>query len=227
MRKPALALLLGISLLVTAAWAKIESVPLLALRMARQGFENTIWMEQRAKIGSDSVSGYIQGIGGADDALMGFELPEQWDVLEATIGFLATTPEGRSAEFAVEGGGVVLYQSGPIESKGPATKVRVPLRGHKRIMLRITSDRYNGTAGAAWGGPMLIRGLSAEEIESSWSLQMNGAKSPLSGVGVPKEVLVPLPVPSEGGGEKSYLYKVTRDPVTRTVIVERAEQGPE
>ncbi len=227
MRKPALALLLVVCLLVTAAWAKIESVPLLALRMARQGFENTIWMEQRAKIGSDSVSGYIQGTGGADDALMGFELADQWDVLDVTIGFLATTPEGRSAEFMVEAGGVVLYESGPIESKSPATKVRVPLKGQKRIMLRITSDRYNGTAGAAWGAPTLVRGLSPEQIEASWSLQLDGAKSPLNGVGAPREVLVPLPVPSEGAGQKTYFYKVQRDPATRTVIVERAEETSE
>ena len=225
MKKPLSALLLGLTFLVTAAWAAkgVERVPLLALRMARAGFENAIWMEQRAKIGTDSVSGYIQGTGGGDDALMGFELSDEWDVLDATIGFLSTTPEGRTAEFSVEASGVVLYESGPIESKSPAVKIRVPLRKNKRITLRITADRYNGTAGAAWGSPALLRNLPADEIEASWSLQCQGAKSPLSGSGVPREVLVPLPVPGEGTQEKVYQYKVRRDAATRTVIVERSE----
>ena len=225
MKKPLWALLLGLTVLITTAWAAkgVEKVPLLALRMARQGFENTIWMEQRTKIGTESVSGYIQGTGGGDDALMGFELDEEWDVLDATIGYLATSPEGRSAEFTVEANGAVLYTSGPIESKGQSSKIRVPLRGNKKILLRITAERYNGTAGAAWGAPMLLRNLPAGEIESSWSLQFEGAKSPLNGVGAPREVLVPLAVPGEGTHEKVYTYKVRRDPETRTVIVERTE----
>lgn len=225
MKKPLSALVLGLTLLFSAAWAAkgVERVPLLALRMARQGFENTIWMEQRAKIGSESVSGYIQGTGGGDDALMGFELSDEWDVLDATIGYLTTAPEGRSAEFTVEAGGVVLYSSGPLESKGSSVKIRVPLKGHKRIMLRITAERYNGTAGAAWGAPTLLRNLSAEEMETSWNLQFEGAKSALSGSGAPREVMVPLPVPGEGTQEKVYTYKVRRDAATRTVIVERVE----
>ncbi len=225
MKKPLSALVLGLTLLVSAAWAAkaVERTPLLALRMARQGFENAIWMEQRTKIGSESVTGYIQGTGGGDDALMGFELSEEWDVLDATIGYLTSSPEGRNAEFTVEANGMVLYSSGPIESKGQSVKIRVPLKGNKRIMLRITADRYNGTAGAAWGAPTLLRNLPPGEIETSWNLQFEGAKSPLSGSGVPREVLVPLPVPGEGTLEKVYTYKVRRDAATRTVIVERAE----
>lgn len=212
--------------LITSAWAKVEMVPLLALNMARKGFENMIWMEQRVKIGKESVTGYIHGTGGGDDALMGFELEDEWDLLEVTVGYLATTPEGRSAEFIVEAGGQVLFNSGPLESKGGASKIRVPIKGHKRIMLRISSERYNGTAGAAFGAPMLYRGLSAAELETSWNLKFDGALSPLSGSGAPREVMVPLPVPSEGTGEEEYTYKVTRDPSTRTVIVERQKVEP-
>jgi hypothetical protein len=221
--------LLCLSLLLTlftTAWAKVEMVPLLALNMARKGYENMIWMEQRVKMGKESVTGYIYGTGGGDDALMGFELEDQWDLLEATIGYLSTTPEGRSAEFSVEAGGQVLYSSGPLESKGGVSKIRVPIKGHKRITLRISSERYNGTAGAAFGAPMLYRGLSAAELETSWNLRVNGSSSPLSGSGAPREVMVPLPVPGEGTGEAEYLYKVTRDPSTRTVIVERQQVEP-
>lgn len=221
-------LLTGIVLLcmVTAAWAKVEMVPLLALRMARQGFENMLWMEQRVKMGGESVTGYIQGTGGGDDALMGFELEDQWDMLECTIGYLPTTPEGRTAEFSVEADGKTLYSSGPMESKGSASKIRVPLKGNKRILLRISSERYNGTAGAAFGAPTLLRGLSAEELETSWNLKIDGSSSPLSGSGAPREVMVPLDVPGEGEGEAEYTYKVRRDAATRTVIVERQKVGP-
>lgn len=221
-------LLTGILLfcLLTAAWAKVEMVPLLALRMARQGFENMLWMEQRVKMGSEAVTGYIQGTGGGDDALMGFELEEEWDMLEATIGFLSTTPEGRSAEFFVEADGKALYSSGPLESKGSVSKIRVPIKGHKRILLRISSERYNGTAGAAFGAPTLFRGLSAADMETSWNLKFDGSSSPLSGSGAPREVMVPLPVPSEGEGDVEYTYKVRRDPATRTVIVERQKVEP-
>lgn len=212
--------------LIGAAWAKVESVPLLALRMARQGFENMLWMEQRVKLGKESVTGYIQGTGGGDDALMGFELEENWDLLEATIGYLATTPEGRSAEFFVEASGQVLYSSGPLESKGGASKIRVPIKGHKKIMLRISSERYNGTAGAAFGAPTLYRGLSPEELETSWNLRFDSTTSPLSGAGAPREVMVPLPVPLEADTERTFLYKVRRDPATRTVIVERETVEP-
>jgi hypothetical protein len=194
--------------------------------MARQGYENMIWMEQRVKMGKESVTGYIHGTGGGDDAIMGFELEEPWDLLEATIGYLPTTPEGRSAEFSVEAGGVVLYTSGPLESKGSVAKIRVPLKGHKRIMLRITSERYNGTAGAAFGAPTLYRGLAPEDLETSWNLKFDGDSSPLPGSGAPREVLVPLPVPSEDDGEANYTYKVRRDPATRTVIVEREKNEP-
>jgi hypothetical protein len=219
MRRPLTLCLLFV--LLTAAWAKVEVVPLLALRMARQGFENTLWMEQRVKMGKESVTGYIQGTGGGDDAIMGFELEDSWDLLETTIGFLSTTPEGRSAEFSVEAEGVELYNSGPLQSKSEPSKIRVPIRGHKRILLRISSDHYNGTAGAAWGAPTLYRGLSDAEMETSWSLRVNGSTSPLSGSGAPREVMVPLPVPGETEGEAVYTYKVHRDPATRTVIVER------
>ena len=224
MRQP-LTVILLLSLL-TAAWAKVEMVPLLALRMARKGQENMYWMENRVKIGKESVNGYIQGTGGGDDAMMGFEFEEEWDLLEATIGYVATSPEGRSAEFVVEADGVVLYSSGPLESKGETSTIRVPIKGYKRVVLRITSDRYNGTAGAAFGAPVLFRGLSAAELETSWNLKFQGSSTPILGSGPPREVLVPLPVPAEIEGQAEYTYKVRRDPETRTVIVEREQLKP-
>lgn len=225
MRSPLLALFL-VACAIGTAWAKVQMVPLLALRMARQGQENMLWMEQRVKMGGESVNGYIQGTGGGDDALMAFELEEEWDLLEATIGFLNTTPEGRSAEFTVESGGVVLYSSGVLDSKGPVSRIRVPLKGNRRVVLRISSERYNGTAGAAWGAPTLYKGLSKAELETSWTLKVNGHSSPLSGSGAPREVLVPVPVPSEAAGAEEYTVKIRRDPETRTLIVEREVAEP-
>jgi hypothetical protein len=225
-RRPLIALLL--LSLFSVAWAEVEMAPLLALRMARKGFENMIWMDQRVKIGKESVTGYIQGTGGGDDALMGFELEEDWDLLEATVGYLATTPEGRTAEFTVEAGGEILYNSGPLDSKRGASKIRVPLKGNKRITLRISSERYNGTAGAAFGAPTLFRGLSAADLETSWNLRFDGSISPLPGSSAPREVMVPLPVPGEGDGDAAteYIYRVRRDAEARTVIVERLKVEP-
>ncbi len=213
-------------LLCTAAALaqKIQSAPLLSLRMARQGFENTIWMQQRAKIGDESVVGYIQGVGGADDALMGFELQQEWDLMEVTIGYLATTPEGRTAEFSVEGGGQVLFESGVLHSKKPGHRVKVPIKGHKRIMLRITSDQYNGTAGAAWGAPTLYSGVPASELEPTWSLEVNGQRTPLSGQSSPREVLIPFDVP--GAEETEYRVRLRRDPAGKLVVVEKEPLEP-
>lgn len=208
-------------LLITAAWAKVEVVPLLASWKWRQGSENTIWMEQRAKIGSKPVNGYIQGTGGADDALMGFQMDDGWDLLEVTVGYLATTPEGRSAEFSVESDGDTLYTIGPIESKAEGSRIRVPLKGRKRLLLRISPERYNGTAGAAWGAPTLYRGLPASELEATWNLKVDGSSSPLSGSGAPNKVMVPIPVPNADQVEATYIYKIKRDSGTQTVIVER------
>lgn len=215
-------LLVILLILTTVAWAKVEVAPLLALRRARQGFENTVWMEQRAKIGDQSVVGYIQGTGGSDDALMGFQLDDDWDVLEVTIGYLSTTPEGRRAEFFVEGDGKPLYSSGFLASNSGSSKVRIPLKGHRRILLRISGERYNWTAGAAWGEPTLYRGLPADEIEETWNVKLNGSTSPIKGSGPPNQVLVPIPVPSTDDGV-TYSVRVRRDSATKTVIVERTD----
>ncbi|MCB0184683.1 MAG: hypothetical protein KDE31_10475, partial [Caldilineaceae bacterium] len=58
-----LSFILVVMLAVTAL-AERASAPLIMLREARQGYENVIWMEQRVKIGGESVNGYYQGTGG-------------------------------------------------------------------------------------------------------------------------------------------------------------------
>ena len=213
-------IILFLTLLTLSALAaeKFRTAPLLALRLARQGYENMIWMEQRVKVGGESVTGYLQGTGGADDALMGFMFEDEWDMLVVTVGFMDTAPEGRKAEFFVEAGPQVLYSSGTLESKGPSHKVRVPIRGHKQILLRITGDRYNGTAGAAWGEPTLLGGLTEAEMQNDWSISVNNKKTPLPGNNAPSQVLVPFDVPT-GGTEVEYRVKISKDTGTRTVIV--------
>lgn len=210
---------------VAAASARVETVPLLALRMQKAGYENIVWAEGRAKIGKESVSGYIQGLGGAGESRIAYNLKEDWDMLEVVVGYLSTAPEGRTATFTVEAGGVPIYKSGELHSKGPSERIRVPIRGHRQLMLTISGDRYNHTAGAAWGEPVLLRGLSAEQMETSWSLSVNGQKTPVPGSGPPPQVMMPLDVPV-GDEEKVYTVKVRRDGETRTVIVESSEGQP-
>jgi len=206
--------------LTVAALAERASAPLVMLRDARQGVENTIWMEQRVKIGGESVTGYYQGTGGGDDALAGFAFKNDWDMFTATVGFLDTAPEGRKAEFFLEAGGKVLFSSGILESKGPSQQIRVPIRGYKTILLRISSDRYNGTAGAAWGAPMVHSGLSAEEMKNDWSLSVNNHKVPLNGNNAPPEVPVQFDVP-QAGETVEYRVIIHRDTEKRTVVVEK------
>ena len=208
-----------LSALVVSAAAKLTSAPLIALREARQGYENIVWAEQRTKIGGDSVNGYIQGLGGADDALVGYIFENDWDMLVATVGFKDTAPEGREVEFSVEAGGKVLYKSGVIESKGESHQIRVPIRGHRQIMLRIASDRYNGTAGAAWGEPTVLDGLSDDQMKSDWSLSLNKKTTLLPGNSAPREISLPLDVPGEDG-EIEYRVRIRRDGEERLIIVE-------
>lgn len=207
--------------LVSVATAAVQSIHLLNIPFEQKaGQENVLWASQRAKVGTDPVSGYIQGVGGRDDAIIAYNFKEDWDMLEATVGYLSTTPEGRTAEFTVEAGGKVLYSSGELRSKGPAHQIRVPIRGHRQVLLRISAERYNHTAGAAWGEPMLLRGLSAKEMETSWSLDVDGRKTPITTSGPPTKVLVPFDVPAD---EEVHNVKIRRDPETRTIIVERTD----
>lgn len=213
--------LLSLLALTLTAAAKVTAVPLLALPLARDGFKNMLWMEERTKLGGESVATYIQGTGGSDDAIMGLKFDQKWDMFTATVGFKSTTPAGKTAEFFVEAGGQILYSSGPIESRGEAHVIKVPIRGYERITLRISPDRYNGTAGAAFGQPTLLHGLSEADMQVDWSVKVDGRKAPLPGNGAPREVLVPVKVPASG--EKTYQVKVTRDEAGRTVIVEQSE----
>lgn len=200
-----------------------RAAPLIMLRMARQGYENMIWMEQRVKIGKQPVAGYIQATGGSDDAIMGFAFENDWDMLEATVGYKSTAPRGREAEFTVESPGQgVLYSSGILKSKGGSHKIRVPIRGHKRILLRISSEHYNGTAGAAWGQPTVLYGLSDEEMKNDWNLSINNTKTPLPGSAAPSKVLLPFDVPS--GEVVEYKVRIRRDTEGRTVIVDKERQ---
>lgn len=221
MKKQILATIIGLALSVAVGSAAVKSVPLLALWKARAGSEHTIWMEQRAKIGDESVSGYIQATGGADDAMMGFVFEENWDLLTTTIGFKKGTPKGREAEFSVETDGVIVYTSATMTPDDPAQQIRIPLRGKKRLLLRVTSDHYNGTAGASWGQPTLLAGLSEEELKSDWTLQVNNRKTTLPGSNAPAEVSLPFEVPA--AGEVEYTVKIRRDNTGRMVIVDKAK----
>lgn len=201
-------LLLSLTSALLAEKGTIKTLPLLALRWDRHGYENIIWMEQRAKIGGEAVTGYIQATGGRDDAIIAFELKEKWDALEAHIGYLDGAAEGRNCTFMVEGAGGVLFESDPQESKKPGESIRVDIRGQKQILLRISADRYNATALAAWGAPTLVSGLSDEDLQPPLKIDIDGTKSNfiMKGGVAPRNLNVPIPL-KEGTHE----YKVKVD----------------
>lgn len=220
MKKIILLLFLFVLAGTSLAADAVRTAPLLALRTARQGYENVIWMEQRIKIGGESVKGYIQGTGGADDALIGFSFKEDWDMLVATVGYKDDAPEGREVEFFVEADGVTLYSSGVMESKGPSQQIRVPIRGYRNILLRIAAERYNGTAGAAWGAPTVMAGLTKEQMENDWNLSVNNRKTTLPNNSAPSEINLPFVVPV-GNDTVEYRVRIRKDTENRTVIVEQ------
>ncbi len=216
MRK--LVVILLVAILTTSLLAEKRAVPLLALRMQFAGFENTIWMEQRARVGGESVVGYIQGVGGRDDAIMGFELKDQWDVLETTIGYLDGTPEGRSCRFLVEGNGKTLYDSGRFLSGDPSKLVRVALGETRRLLLRIQTDRYNHTAGAAFGAPTLVSGVDPNSINQPVTVDVDGQRSRFTPTGgaVPSRLDFPMPVKP---GVHDYRVRIDYNEEGRTITV--------
>lgn len=214
--------LLPVLLVTLNALAEVRAVPLLALRSQWAGFENTIWMEQRTRIGGEAVTGYIQGVGGRDDAIMGFALEQDWDLLEATIGYIDGTPEGKSCIFEVEGNGVVLYTSGQIQSGQPPELVRVPLQKARRLILRIHSDKYNQTAGAAWGAPTVSTGVKLDDLKTEMTIDINGKRTRINppGGNPPAELNVPLPLKA---GPHTYRVQVNYDKQGRKINVVTAE----
>lgn len=219
-------LLLALCLLTAGAAAEIKAAPMLALRDNWAGFENMIWMTQRAKIGGQSVSGYVQGVGGADDALWGFRLDKRWDMLEALIGYLDTTPEGRSCVFEVAADGEIVYESEPIAAGEPAQRIRVPLRGKSRLTLRISGDKYNETAGAAFGEPVLMTGMKESDLATPLSVDIDGQRTQLLQPGgvAPRSLNVPIPLHP---GLREYRVQVRYDEANHKVQIETAPAVPQ
>lgn len=208
-----------------ASGAEIQGIPLIALRFDRAGHENMIWLEQRVKLGDRRVNGYIQATGGRDEALIAWELKEKWDALDAVIGYISGAPEGRAATFSVEADNRTVFKSDPIKSKGHSEKIRVPLGGAKRLMLRITGDRYNETEGAAFGAPTLLKGLSAEDLAPPLKVVIDGKPTtiiPPGGV-MPRSVNVPIPMRA---GEFEYTVKVKYDENKRRTEVTTSPGEP-
>ncbi len=208
MRFTAVVLLIFCTFLVSAA--EVVGVPLIALRFDRAGHENMIWLENRVKLGDRRVNGYIQATGGRDEAIIGWELKDKWDALDAVIGYISGAPEGRTCTFSVEADGRTVFKSDPIHSKGDSEKIRVPLNGAKKLLLRVTGDRYNETEGAAFGAPTLLRGLSADDLTPPLKVIIDGKSNtiiPPGGV-MPKTIAVPVPMKP---GEHEYTVKVKYD----------------
>ncbi|MBI3927421.1 MAG: NPCBM/NEW2 domain-containing protein [Armatimonadetes bacterium] len=209
----------------SAAGAR-EAMPILANRKIWAGFQGAVWMEGRARMGSQDVQGYVQGLGSGEDAIMGVTVGGRWDVLEALIGYLDSAPDGRKAVFEVVADGESVYRSEPISSEAEPELIHVPIKGKKSLRLVIRPESYGATAGAAWGSPMLLSGVSAEELQRPLTVIIDGksAQVPRQGGNAPSSLVVPLPLRS---GTTEYRVKMVYDKANDRVHVETSEAAPE
>jgi hypothetical protein len=185
--------------------------------LPRKGFENIVWDQGRATLNGETVLGTLQGLGGAEDAAIKYELDGRYDLLEVLAGYLDSAPDGRSCIFEVWADGELLQQTEPIRSDQKPVLLRVPLKGKKILVLRMHPTAYDNTHGAAWGSARLWTGIQGE-IPGSLSVTIDGRTTrvnPAYQDGLPT-VQVPLAIRP---GKHSYTVQVDYDEKTGEVKV--------
>ena len=190
----------------------------------RETSESILWETGGAKMGTQAVSGTLSGLG-AGDSFVAYKFEKRYDILEAYIGYLKTAAKGRSCHFEVIADGVTIFTSELMTSATEPTKVRIPIKGHDLVVLMIRPENYGATAGAAWGSPMVYIGVPPEDMPKPVTVEINGKSSKLNhpGGGMPKELLVPIPVTP---GNSEYRVKVVSDPILNKVKIQVEKVTP-
>ncbi|MEW6281756.1 MAG: NPCBM/NEW2 domain-containing protein [Candidatus Eremiobacterota bacterium] len=196
--------------------AETQAVPLVTF--PREGFENTVWLYDRVKMGNEFVQGTLQGLGGATDSVIIYKLDKKYEVFEAVVGYIETAPDGKSSVFEVWADGVQLYATESIRSEEQPDLIRVPIKGAQFMQLRIRPDRYDGTHGAAWGQPMLYSGVGPDFV-GTLLINRDGKKDRVvaSKRKSMKEIDVMVPLKP---GAHEYTIKVNYDQKAGTVDIQ-------
>jgi hypothetical protein len=190
-------------------WAERKGTNVLFL--LREVVENMLWDEGQTQMGKTSVQGSFSGLGAATDSIVAVNMERKFDLFEAYIGYAKTAPPGRSCTFQVAADGSTLYTSEVITSGGhEPEKIKVPVRGHSYLTLRIIPEGYGMTSGACFGTPMLYSGVSPEEMAPMLTVDFNGEKIKLEEPGgrAPTELKVPIPLKT---GEYRVKVKFEKD----------------
>lgn len=184
-----------VTLFAAPVLADPQAFPLLAFK--REYFENSLWTVDRARMtGGQEVQGHIEGLGGANDALIVYKADGKFDMFEAVVGYLETAPDNRSAVFEVWADGQMLQRVGPLQSQEPPETIRVPIKGAQLLQLRIHPQSYDASHGAAWGEPKLWSGIEGN-FPGTVLMNVNGRPlqalptKPGSGK---EEIAVPMPL---------------------------------
>ena len=197
--------------------ARAERRAMNMLFMLREIVENMLWEDNQTVMGKVHVQGTFTGLGAATDSIVSVNLEKKYDLFEAYIGYLKTAPPGRSCTFEVAADGATLYTSEVIKSGGTEPeKIKVPVKGHSYLTLRIIPEGYGMTSGACFGTPMLYSGVPADELAPMLTVDYNGEKIKLDQPGgrPPTELKVPIPLKT---GE--YKIKIVYDKDSNHAVV--------
>ncbi|MGN0012304.1 MAG: NPCBM/NEW2 domain-containing protein [Candidatus Bruticola sp.] len=166
--------------LMLCAWAgpalsDPAAMPLLNIR--QKYFANCMRNIEHTTMGASgntSVESYITGLGGADAAIMQFEVNGKFDMFESWVGFSSHAPDSRVCTFELWADNVLITKVGPLRAGDQPDILKANIKGAKTINLRMIPGKYNGTASAMWGDPKLLVGVEGTSAAESLVVHVNG-----------------------------------------------------
>ncbi len=159
----------------TPAFSDPAAMPLLNMR--QKYFANCMRNIEHTTMGSNgntSVESYITGLGGADAAVMQFEVNGKFDMFESWVGFSSHAPDSRICTFELWADNVLITKVGPLRAGDQPDILKGNIKGAKMINLRMIPGKYNGTASAMWGDPKLLVGVEGTAAAESLVVHVNG-----------------------------------------------------
>ncbi|MGM9999092.1 MAG: NPCBM/NEW2 domain-containing protein [Candidatus Bruticola sp.] len=180
-----------LSALSLPSFADPAAIPLLTLR--QKYFANCMRNVEHATMGSTDVESYITGLGGADAAIMQFEVNGKYDMFESWVGFSSNAPDNRICTFELWADNVLITKVGPMRSGDQPDILKADIKGAKMINLRMIPGKYNGTASAMWGDPKLLIGVEGTPLSDTLVVNVNGEVFKVNPQKVNNEVRINIP----------------------------------
>lgn len=228
------------ALAVLPAIAK-QSSQCMLLQLHQDYFTNCMGTVEHTRMaGNKEVDSYIVGMGSGEAATIRYELKGRFDVFESMVGFRDSAPESRLCTFELWADSVLIKKIGPLRPADGPDILRGNIKKAKVITLRMVPDKYNGTAGAMWGNPKLMNGVSEEDLnDASMVVHVNGELmqlTPDKSKGM-KRVSIPFPVKpgineykvttkvDEASGKMEVVYGAGTPATEEPLVIENAPQG--